>query len=154
MRHGALSLSFMLLLTPAPACVGTEVEMTTTPSAMTAATPLHCEHRVSKAVHLSAEEAVARHGFGARRFSQAPSSHERPIEVCGVGGEVQWLVRVKCDDGTNPFTDERHAHRARVGSLGGGGRCASRIDVYKVVCPEDTYDVHMDLYMCGPGESL
>jgi hypothetical protein len=112
-------------------------------------------------VQLGADEARARHGHGATKFSAAPTTKEKPIEVCGVDGQLEWLVTVTCDDGTQPFTGPGgpgeamdRAHSARRGSVGPGGRCQSPIDIYEVTCPERTYEVHMDMYMCGPDESF
>ncbi len=104
---------------------------------------------------LTADEADARTGLRAARFSDVPATKDEPVEVCSVRGQTGWLTRVTCDDGTNPFGgDANRAYDARVGSVGGGGRCGHVIDLYEVPCPEATYQVHMDFYMCGPGESF
>jgi hypothetical protein len=105
-------------------------------------------------ITLDARQATGRYGHGSTRFDQVLSSKERPVEVCGTGGELDWLFRTSCADGSHPFADRAAAHGARRGSLGGGGRCGSVIDAYDVPCPEQTYKVFMDMYMCGPGESL
>lgn len=103
---------------------------------------------------LNADMAAKRHGLGADKFSAVASTRERPVEVCGLQGELTWLTRVQCDDGSNPFPDLDKAHESRAGSVGSGGQCGHIIDLYEVPCPEKTYDVYMDMYMCGPGEGL
>lgn len=105
-------------------------------------------------IALSPGEAAKRHGQGVTGLSAAPTTRDRPIEVCGVEAQHQWLIAARCDDGSQPITDRELAAKARSGSVGPGGRCKSTIDRYIVSCPEKTYDVFMDLYMCGPGESI
>lgn len=105
-------------------------------------------------ISLDAAHATGRYGHGSTRFDQILSSKERPVEVCGTGGELDWLFATSCADGSHPFADRAAAHAARIGSVGAGGRCGSIIDAYQVPCPEKTYEVFMDMYMCGPGESL
>ena len=106
------------------------------------------------AVTLTAPQATGRYGHGSTRFDQVMTSKERALEVCGPAGELDWLFATSCADGSHPFADRATAHGARRGSVGGGGRCGSVIDLYEVPCPEKTYEVHMDMYMCGPGESI
>jgi hypothetical protein len=105
-------------------------------------------------INLDADQAAKRYGQGVTKLSAAPTSMDQPIEVCGIGGEQRWLFASRCDDGSAPFTDPEKVGGARAGSMGSGGRCASTIDKYEVKCPEKTYEVFMDMYMCGPGESL
>ena len=105
-------------------------------------------------VTLTAPQATGRYGHGSTRFDQVMTSKERALEVCGPAGELDWLFATSCADGSHPFVDRATAHGARRGSVGGGGRCGSVIDLYQVPCPEKTYEVHMDMYMCGPGESI
>jgi hypothetical protein len=80
------------------------------------------------------------------------SSKHKPVEVCGVRGELRWLMDLHCKDGSHPFSDPRSAHAARVGNVGSGGRCGRVIDLYKVVCPAKTYMIYMDLYHCTAAE--
>jgi len=62
------------------------------------------------------------------------------------------LVSLRCNDGSNPFAgDLQAAHMSRAGSFGPGGRCDSIIDRYDVKCPEATYQVFADMYLCTPG---
>jgi hypothetical protein len=105
-------------------------------------------------VALTGPQATGRYGHGSTRFDQVMTSKQRPVEVCGPAGELDWLFATACADGSHPFADRAAAHAARKGSVGGGGRCGSIIDDYAVPCPEKTYEVFLDMYMCGPGESL
>jgi hypothetical protein len=105
-------------------------------------------------ITLDARQATGRYGHGSTRFDQILSSKERPVEVCGTAGELDWLFSTSCADGSHPFADRAAAHGARRGSVGGGGRCGSVIDAYDVPCPEKRYEVYLDMYMCGPGESI
>ncbi len=105
-------------------------------------------------IKLTAGQATGRYGHGATRFDQVMSSKERAVEVCGPSGEIDWLFATSCADGSHPFADRSSAHAARRGSTGSGSRCGSIIDLYVVPCPEQTYEVYMDMYMCGPDESM
>jgi len=90
-----------------------------------------------------------RRGAGAKRFADVPSSQSQPIEVCGVKGEVEWLLAATCADGSSPYKgDWDTAHASRTGSTGNGGRCDAILDVYEAKCPEKTYEVYMDMYVC------
>jgi hypothetical protein len=99
-------------------------------------------------VQLDEAQARQRHGANARTFTDAPSTKERPIEVCGIPASLQWLRGTACADGSPP------TQRGRSGNVGMGGRCRSIIDLYKVTCPEGDHEVYIDIYMCGPGESM
>ena len=105
-------------------------------------------------VRLSAAQAEARYAQGHRDLTTLETSKAQPVEVCGVPAQLTWLTAAQCADGSNPFADSRAAHASRDGNVGAGGRCGTIIDLYKVPCPEQTYDVYMDAYHCGPGESL
>ncbi len=105
-------------------------------------------------MQLDATQAAARHGATAKTFADAPSTKERPIEVCGVPGERRWLTNVTCANGKSPYASASAVASSRSGNVGPGGRCGSIIDHYKVTCPEATYDVYMDMYMCREGETL
>lgn len=95
---------------------------------------------------------AARSGPRGTTFSSSPSSFAAPIETCGVRGQLEILMSLTCDDGSHPFSDLEQAHRSRAGSADGGGRCRKPVDLYKVACPEKTYDVYMDLYVCTRAE--
>jgi hypothetical protein len=90
----------------------------------------------------------ASYGRNDRRFSDSPSSRERPIEVCGMPAELEYLTRVTCNGGSRPFASRRAADESRVGNVGTGGRCNRIVDRYAVRCPEKAYDVFIDAYRC------
>ncbi|MFH1436243.1 MAG: hypothetical protein ABIJ56_11050 [Pseudomonadota bacterium] len=82
------------------------------------------------------------------------TSKARPVEVCGIPGQITWLMNVSCPDGKNPYPDGKTAHESRTGNVGSGGRCGTIIDLYVVPCPDREYEVYMDMYQCLPGESF
>lgn len=86
--------------------------------------------------------------MGTQRFSALSTTKEQPVEVCEVQGQLVWLTQVQCDDGSNPYRSMSEAHNSRAGNVGPGGRCGSIVDLYMVPCPEKTYEVYMDLYVC------
>ncbi len=86
----------------------------------------------------------------ATSFADFSTSPAAPAEVCMVEGQLDFLTRVTCADGSSPFGSREEAHGARTGNVGPGGRCGSIIDLYVVPCPEASYEVHIDLYAC-PG---
>jgi hypothetical protein len=92
--------------------------------------------------------------IGETQVAGVQSSQDQPVEVCGVGGELAWLVGLTCPDGSKPYPDENTAHNSRVGNTGTGGRCGTIIDLYAVPCPDKQYEVYMDMYHCLPGESF
>lgn len=98
---------------------------------------------------IPAELASARWGADTATFSAISTTRDRAVEVCGVDGQLDWLTRVRCDDGTPAFAGPEQAHRARRGNVGPGGPCGHIIDLYDVPCPERTYEVYMDLYVCS-----
>jgi hypothetical protein len=139
--------------TPAPESAATpaaaEPEPVAQPTAAQSPEELTCERPdMFGPVMLTPEQYLRRTGAEAKKFSDLPTTKELPIEVCGTDRQLEFLTRVTCDDGSHPFAHTDAAHRARVGSVGPGGRCGSIIDRYRVPCPEGTYDVFMDLYMC------
>ena len=99
-------------------------------------------------VMLDDAQAQQRYGANARTFADAPTTKERAIEVCGIPASRQWLRGTACADGSPP------KQNGRSGSVGPGGRCGSIIDLYSVACPEGNYEVYIDIYMCGPNESM
>ncbi len=105
-------------------------------------------------IHLTAEQLGKRNGLGVTTLAAFNTSMERPVEVCDVGGENQWLVASRCADGSAPIKSGLDAMTARQGSVGAGGRCGSILDHYKVACPEQAYDVYIDMYMCPEGTSF
>jgi hypothetical protein len=103
-------------------------------------------------VVLDAASYPNRRGATASRFSEVPTTKEEPLEACGVKGSLEALLRLRCDDGSNPFPSREAAHGSRSGNVGAGGRCGSIVDLYQVPCREQTYKVFIDMYMC-PGAS-
>lgn len=92
--------------------------------------------------------------FTETQVSSVLSSQQRPVEVCGVGGELQWLVGLTCPGGSHPYPDKQTAHASRVGNTGAGGRCGTIIDLYAVPCPDKQYEIYIDMYHCLPTESF
>lgn len=123
-------------------------EPTTTPPADA---PLTCERPQDFGpVLVTATQYANRYAANASKFSEVASTKERPAEVCGIGTGVELIATLTCDDGTNPYKGDRMAaHSSRAGNVGPGGRCGSIIDHYPVVCPEGSYDIYIDSYMCA-----
>lgn len=113
-----------------------------------------CGQQGINEVRLDAAKAAARYGRGTHELASVVSTREQPIEVCGLNGQLDWLTTARCADGSAPFTSREKAHAARVGNVGAGGRCSNFVDRYQVTCPEATYEVYVDFYMCGPGEKF
>lgn len=107
-----------------------------------------CGTEGSQPVGLSAADYARRKGASVTRYSQASSTAEEPIEVCHIPAQMEWLLRATCDDGSQPFASYDHAHAARVGNVGQTGRCNSYVDLYEVPCPEGTYEIFIDAYVC------
>jgi len=92
----------------------------------------------------------ARTGADAKSLATLITTKERPLEDCGIPAVLEKLTWLRCNDGSNPFGGKsRAAHASRRGNVGPGGRCGSIIDVYAVPCPEATYQVFADSYVCG-----
>ena len=101
-----------------------------------------------RAAGIRSTEFQQRNGAGVTRFAAAQSSKDRPIEMCGIAGGIDWLTVARCDDGSHPIVDRDTAEASRAGNVGSGGRCGSVIDLYKVKCPERSYDIYVDGYIC------
>lgn len=99
-------------------------------------------------VALPAAEYEARVGATATHFSQLSTSRERPAEACGIVASKKWLTTLRCDDQSLPVTDIKVASELRVGNVGVGGRCGSIVDLYRIPCPEQMYELYVDAYMC------
>jgi hypothetical protein len=101
-------------------------------------------------VIVSATQYAHRYAATVSRFSAIASTKEQPAEVCGIAAGIELLVSLTCDDGRNPFGgDWTAAHSSRAGNVGPGGRCDSIIDRYVVPCPEGSFDVYIDSYICA-----
>ena len=103
---------------------------------------------------LTAQQAATRYGTGAAKFSDAPTTKDKAIEVCGIPAQQAWLMMTGCADGSKAYTSPRQVAESRSGNVGEGGRCGAIIDLYLAKCPEKEYEVHVDMYMCGPGEQF
>jgi hypothetical protein len=101
-----------------------------------------------KAVGIPKAEWDKRNGANITKFSQARSTKELPLEVCTVDAENELLTTLACEDDSHPIADHATAEMARVGNVGEGGRCGSIIDLYRVKCPEATYELFVDGYVC------
>jgi hypothetical protein len=115
-----------------------------------------CEVRADGAYNVGADELKLRRGTDDKLFSDTHSTETTPIEVCAVRGELGYLLRLTCADGSRPWgSDAQKAYAARKGSVTAPGRCSAQnaaIDLYDVPCPERHYAVYIDMYECGPGE--
>ena len=101
-----------------------------------------------KAVGVPKAEWDKRNGANITKFSQARSTKEQPLEVCTISAESELLASLACEDDSHPIADHEGAEMARVGNVGKGGRCGSIIDLYRVKCPEATYELFVDGYVC------
>jgi hypothetical protein len=106
------------------------------------------EDSPGKAVAMPKAEWDKRNGANLTKFSQARSTKELPLEVCTIKAETELLASLACEDNSRPITDDEAAEMARVGNVGKGGRCGSIIDLYRVKCPEATYELFVDGYVC------
>lgn len=105
-------------------------------------------------MQLDAAQAARRRGRDITKFAAAKTSKEKPLEVCGVSQQQQWLMTATCQDGSRPYNDVMEIRKSRRGNVGTGGTCGTIIDLYAATCPEATYEVFIDMYHCGPNESL
>jgi len=105
---------------------------------------------------LDAAKAHARRGEIDHRFADTTSTWQAPIQVCGLYGELTWLTRMTCADGSRPWGDDiDKAHGARKDSaMDIAPSCKKPIELYIAPCPEHPYDIYLDIYQCGPGEEL
>lgn len=103
---------------------------------------------------LTADQAARRYGMTATKLTDAPTTKTRAIEVCGIPAQQAWLLATRCADGSKAFNDRGQVPGSRRGNVGEGGRCGAIIDLYIAKCPEAEYEVHIDMYMCGPGEQF
>ena len=110
--------------------------------------PRACGDEGTAPIYVDAGAWSARRGAALKRFADAKTTVDAPIEVCGIEGEVEWMTRVVCNDGSNPYGTQAVANDSRDSWLARGGRCNSVLDRYSVRCPEATYQVHVDRYVC------
>jgi hypothetical protein len=93
-----------------------------------------------------------RRGAAVTTFRNARSTQERPNEMCGIPEATLWLTTLRCEDGSQPLKNSAEAEDARPGNVGPGGRCGSYIDRYVVPCPEASYEIFIDAYICPAPE--
>lgn len=110
--------------------------------------PRSCGEEGTAPIYVDADAWAARHGAAIKRFADAKAPVDAPIEVCGVEGEVEWMTSTVCNDGSNPYGTQAAANESRDSWVARGGRCNSILDRYSVRCPEATYQVHVDRYVC------
>ncbi len=121
-----------------------------TATATTAPEPFSCTRVDLVSVQVPRSAYENRNGSGVTRFSGLETSMEKPMEGCGLGEVLGMLAMLKCDDGSNPYSgDPRAAHASRVGSMGGGGRCGSILDLCTAQCAEGPDEVYADMYCCA-----
>jgi hypothetical protein len=158
----------LLLLLTLAACGGTSPQPTTPPPAppppsepLTPVVPVE-DPKAACANHpdeygpymLTDAQAAKRYGLGVAKFTDAPTTKDKPIEVCGIPQQQAWLMSTQCADGSKAFTGRGQVMTNRKGNVGEGGRCGSIIDLYIATCPEAKYEVHIDMYMCGPNDQF
>jgi hypothetical protein len=110
--------------------------------------PRACGDEGATAIQVDAKTWDARRGRDIKRFSEAKTTEAAPIEVCDIDGEVEWMKRATCNDGSNPYQTDAEVNERRDGYFARGGKCNSILDRYSVPCPEGTYSVHIDRYVC------
>lgn len=91
-------------------------------------------------------------GADTTRFSEWTSSFAEPYETCGIYAGLSLLSRLRCDDGRSPYASNGEAHASRLKPARPGRRCGSFVDAYEAKCPEKTYVVHIDAYVCEAGK--
>jgi hypothetical protein len=110
--------------------------------------PRKCGEQGTGVIAVDAATWARRRGAGITHFADIETSVSQPVEVCNIDGEVEWMTKVKCNDGSNPYGTPEVANESRDSWLGRGGRCNSILDRYSVRCHEATYTVYVDRYVC------
>jgi hypothetical protein len=129
-------------------CEGAEACMVRIQSQKPPPPPRKCGDEGVGNVVVDKSEFAKRNGVNVTRFADAKSSEQQPIEVCGIDGEVEWMTRATCNGGKHPFENAMAANSRRDSYVKNGGRCNSILDRYTVECPEETYTVFVDRYIC------
>jgi hypothetical protein len=110
--------------------------------------PRECGTDGTGSVYVDKATFAKRRGAEVRRFADIKTTEAEPVEVCGIDGEVAWMTRATCKGGTHPFPTPDSANEGRDSYMAKGGRCNSILDRYTVECPEETYTIHVDRYVC------
>jgi hypothetical protein len=108
----------------------------------------HSEGSAGRATSMPPAAWAQRRGAGVTTFRDAASTKALPIEMCGIPTATEWLTTLVCDDQSRPLQTRDDAASARSGNVGPGGRCQSIIDRYRVTCPEASYEIYIDAYVC------
>lgn len=130
-------------------CDEAEACMVRAQSAAPPPPPRKCGTEGTGMVYFDKATWAKRNGVNITRFADTHTSEQAPIEVCGIDGEVAWMTRATCNGGSHPFATAESANERRDGWVKTGGRCNSILDRYTVACPEATYTVHVDRYVCA-----
>jgi len=107
-----------------------------------------CSPTDARAVGMPKAAWDRRKGATVTRYADANSSKQEPLEICGLPDENAWLFQATCNDGSHPIQTRAQAEHMRAGNIGLAGRCQSIVDRYLVRCPETTYEIFMDAYVC------
>lgn len=110
--------------------------------------PRNCGDEGTAPILVDAATWQARRGATAKRFAELTTSPDEPIEVCGIEGEVEWMTRMTCNDGSNPYESREEVNDRRDSFLDRGGRCNSIVNRFTVPCPEASYKIYFDRYVC------
>lgn len=108
----------------------------------------NCGEQGTAPIMVDAATYAKRRGVGVTRFADIKTTVAEPLEVCGIDGEVEWLLATRCNDGSAAYASSAVVQTSRDGWLGRGGRCESILDRYTVACPEQTYTMYIDRYIC------
>ena len=108
----------------------------------------NCGEQGTAPIVVDAATYAKRRGVGVTRFADVKTTSAEPIEVCGIDGEVAWLLAARCNDGKAAFASSTVVQPSRDAWIGSGGRCESILDRYTVACPEQTYTMYIDRYIC------
>lgn len=84
------------------------------------------------------------------RISRIHSSLTTPVGACGEDDERAWLMAATCDDGSHPVHSHQEARRLLEGR--GDTLVHGFVDLYRVPCPERSYDVYLTHRACTPGQ--
>jgi hypothetical protein len=110
--------------------------------------PRACGERIAAPIFVDDETWANRRGAKTKRFADIKTTTAEPVEVCGIEGEIEWMSQVRCNDGSSPYRSAMEINESRDPGMTRGGRCDSILDSYTVKCPETTYQVYIDRYVC------